>query len=74
MVPLSEETKVKLQEILQLPNQDISQLVLDAEPIRSILKSLKGDLPESLEEALHAAAYILSRHIPILRAQKHLSD
>ena len=49
-------------------------MVQDAEPIRVILRSLKGTLPESLEEALHAAAYILSRQIPILRAQKHLSD
>ena len=66
--PLSEETKTKLQEILQLLNQDIGQLVQDAEPIRIILKSLKGDLPEFLEEALHPAAYIESRQIPVLRA------
>jgi len=39
---LPEDVKVKLQEILQLLNQDISQLVQDAEPIRAILKSLKG--------------------------------
>ena len=56
--PLSEETKAKLQEILQLLNQDIGQLVRDAEPIRTILKSLKSILPESLKEALHPAAYI----------------
>jgi len=42
-------------------NQDIGQLFQDAEPIRTILKSLKGTLPESLEEALHPAAYIESR-------------
>ena len=51
--PPSEETKAKLQEILQLLNQDIGQLVRDAEPIPTILKSLKGTLPEPLEEALH---------------------
>ena len=50
--PLSKETKDKLQEILQFLNQDIGQLVRDTEPIRVILKSLKGVLPESLEEAL----------------------
>ena len=58
--PLSEETKAKLWEILQLLNQDIGQLVRDAEPIRTILKSLKGTLPEPLKEALHPAAYIES--------------
>jgi len=72
--PLSEDSKSKLQEILQFLNQDIGQLVQDTEPIRITLKSLKGNLPESLEEALNPAAYIESRQIPILRAQKRLSD
>ena len=72
--PLSEETRAKLQEILQLLNQDIDQLVQDAKPIRIILKSLKGTLPESLEEALHPAAFIKSHQISVLKAQKRLSD
>ena len=72
--PLSKETKAKLQEILQLLNQDIGRLVQDAEPIRVILKSLKGTLSESLEEALHLAAYIESHQISVLNAQKRLSD
>ena len=55
-------------------NQDIGQLVRDAEPIRTILKSLKGILPEPLEEALHPAAYIKSHQISVLKAQKRLSD
>jgi len=38
------------------------------------LKSLKGILPESLEEALHPAAYIESHQILVLKAQKRLSD
>ena len=71
---MSEETKAKLQEILPLLNQDIGQLVQDAEPIRIILRSLKGTLPESLKEALHPAAYIESHQISVLKAQKRLSD
>ena len=55
-------------------NQDIGQLVRDAEPIRTILRSLKGTLPESLEEALHPAACIESHQISVLKAQKRLSD
>ena len=55
-------------------NQDIDQLVQDAKPIRIILKSLKGTLPESLEEALHPAAYIESHQISVLKVQKRLSD
>ena len=55
-------------------NQDIGQLVQDAEPIRIILKSLKGALSESLEEALHPTAYIESHQISVSKAQKRLSD
>ena len=55
-------------------NQDIGQLVQDAKPIRTILRSPKGILPETLEEALHPAAYIESHQISVLKAQKHLSD
>ena len=55
-------------------NQDIGQLVQDAEPIRTILRSLKGILPESLEDALHPAAYIESHQILVLKAQNRLSD
>ena len=72
LAPLSEETKAKLQEVLQLLNQDIGQLVQDGELIRAILRSLKGILLESLEEALHPAAYIESHQISVLKAQKHL--
>ena len=49
-------------------------MVQDAEPIRVILRSLKGTLPESLEEALYPAAYIKSHLISVLKAQKRLSD
>ena len=58
---LLEDAKARLQEILQLPNQDIGQLVQDADLIRAILKSLKGQLLESLEEALIPTALIESR-------------
>ena len=71
---MSEETKAKIQEILQLLNQDIGQLVQDVEQIRAILKSLRGVLPESMEEALHPAAYIESYQISVIKAQKRLSD
>ena len=71
---LPEDVKVKLQEILQLLNQDISQLVQDAEPIRIILKSLKDRLPEPNKEALIPVAFIESRQVQVLRAQKRLAD
>ena len=49
-------------------------MVQDAEPICTILKFLRGVLPESLEEALHPAAYIESDQISVVKAQKRLSD
>jgi hypothetical protein len=65
---LSEDIKAKLQEILHFLNQDIGRLVQDAEPIRAILKSLEGQLPEPIEEALIPAAFIESRRVQIVRA------
>ena len=67
-VALSEDFKAKLLDILQLLNQDIGHLVQDAEPICVILKSLKGQLPKLLEEALILATFIESRQVQVLRA------
>jgi len=71
---LSEDVKAKLQEILQLLRQDISQHVQDAEPIRAILKSLRGQFSKPIEEVLIPAAFIESRQVQVLRAQKRLAD
>ena len=45
-VTLSDEIKAKLQESLQFLNQDIGQLVKNAQPIHAILEELEGKLPE----------------------------
>lgn len=71
---ISDPIKVKLQEILLLLNQDIGQLVQDAEPIRNILKGLRNQLPESVEDALIPAAFIESQQPRISKAQKRLAD
>ena len=39
-IALSDEIKAKLQESLQFLNQDIDQLIKNAQPIRTILKEL----------------------------------
>ena len=49
-------------------------MVQDAEPICTNLKSLRGIIPEYLEEALHPAACIESHQISVIKAQKRLSD
>ena len=57
---LSDEIKAKLQESLQFLNQDIGQLIKNAQPIRTILEELEGKLPESIEEELTPAIFIES--------------
>ena len=71
---LPENIKTKLQEILQFLNQDIGRLVQDAEPICVILKSLEGQLPEPIQEALIPIAFIESCRVQVVRAQKRLAD
>jgi len=71
---LSDEIKAKLQESLQFLNQDIGQLVKNAQPIRAILEELEGKLPESIEEALTPAAFIESHRAQFHKAQKQLAN
>ena len=71
---MSDEIKTKLQESLQFFNQDIGQLIKNAQPIRTILEELEGKLPESIEEALTPAAFIECHRVQFLRAQKQLID
>ena len=44
-IVLLDEIKAKLQESLQFLNQDIGQLIKNAQPIRAILEELEGKLP-----------------------------
>jgi hypothetical protein len=39
---LPDDVKAELMEVLPLMNQNISQLVQDAEPIRTIIKQIQG--------------------------------
>jgi len=71
---LPDDVKAKLQEVFQLLSQDIGELVRDAEPIRTILKTLEGQLPESIEEVLIPAAFIESHRVQVFKAQKRLAD
>ena len=73
-VVLSDEIKAKLQQSLQFLNQDIGQLVKNAQPIRAILEELEGKLPESIEDVLTSAAFIESHHAQFHKAQKQLAD
>ena len=65
---LSDEIKAKLQESLQFLNQNIGQLIKNAQPIRAILEELEGKLPEAIEDALTPAAFIESHRVQVLKA------
>jgi len=71
---LSDEIKAKLQKSLQFLNQDIGQLIKNAQPIRAILEELEGKLLEPIEEALNLAAFIKSHRAEFNKAQKQLAD
>ena len=71
---LSNEIKARLQESLQFLNQDISQLIKNAQSIHAILEELEGKLPEVIEDALTPAAFIESHRAQFNKAQKQLAD
>ena len=65
---LSNEIKARLQESLQFLNQDIGQLIKNAQPICAILEELEGKLPEAIEVALTPAAFIESHRAQFNKA------
>ena len=65
---LPEDVRAKLQKILSFLSRDIGHLVQDAELIRAIFKTLEGQLPKPIEEALTPAAFIESRRVQVLKA------
>ena len=73
-VVLSDEIKARLQESLQFLNQDIGQLIKNAQPIYTILEELEGKLPEAIEDALTPAAFVESHRAQFNKAQKQLAD
>ena len=71
---ISEEIKAKLLSILDiLDRQELSQLVQDAEPIRAIFKSLKGQLPIEVEKALAPVAFFEGQQYQFLEATQRIS-
>ena len=71
---MSDEIKARLQESLQFLNQDIGQLIKNAQPIRAVLEELEGKLPEPIEDALIPATFIESHRAEFNKAQKQLAD
>ncbi|RLM74974.1 hypothetical protein C2845_PM15G05920, partial [Panicum miliaceum] len=71
---VSDDVKIKLCDILQLLNQDISVLIQGAKGIRRTLNLLKGQLPADIESAIIVAAFIEGHRCEVLNAQQRLAD
>ena len=71
---LADEVKNQLQNMLAFLNKDIIELVQDAEPIRNILQTIKGQLTPELESAIIPTAYIEGHQFKVLQAQQRLAD
>jgi len=71
---LVDAVKDRLQEILPYVEQDIADLVQNAEPIRNAFLAIKGELNEELFDALSPVAYIEGHVSKIIRARKCLAD
>ncbi|KAG2565536.1 hypothetical protein PVAP13_7NG115951 [Panicum virgatum] len=72
--PLPDDARAKLRDMLPLLNQDIGQLVQDAEPIRDIFKTIRGHLSRDITEKLIQVAFIENRQLQVLDAQNRLED
>lgn len=63
-----------LLEVLPLLNQDIHQLVHDAEPIRTIFKQIQGQLLKDLKSKMLQVAFIENRQLVVQESQDRLEE
>ena len=54
---LSAEVRSRLEDLLNLLQQDTTQLVDDSDPTKVIFKIARGQIPAGVEEALFQAAH-----------------
>jgi hypothetical protein len=73
-ITLPDEVKAKLIEALPLLNQDIGQLVQDAEPIRTIFKQIQNQLPRDLKAKMLQVAFIENWQLIVQEAQDRLEE
>jgi bifunctional DNase/RNase len=59
---------------MDLLQQDTAQLVNDSDPSKAIFKTIRGQIPTDVEEALFPAAHLESRQLQYQRAAHHIAD
>lgn len=74
VTPLADEVKNRLQEMLAFLDQNIIELVQDAELICTILQSVRNHLTPELESAIIPAAFIEGHQFQVFQAQQRLAD
>jgi hypothetical protein len=57
-----------------LLQQDIAQLVDDSDPAKAIFKTIHGQVPVDIEEALFPAAHLESRQLQYQRAAQRIAN
>jgi hypothetical protein len=57
---ISVEVKSKLEALLNLLQQNTAQLVDDSDPTKAIFKTIRGQVPTNIEEALFPATHLES--------------
>jgi hypothetical protein len=57
-----------------LLQQDTAQLVNDLDPAKAIFKTIHGQIPANVEEALFPAAHLESRQLQYQWAAHHIAD
>lgn len=73
-VILADAVKDWLREILPYLEQDIADLVQNAEPIRSIFCSIKSELSPELFDDLSPVSYIKGQESKVIGAKKRLAN
>jgi hypothetical protein len=68
------EVKSKLEDLLNLLQQNTAQLVDDSDPAKAIFKAVCGQVLADVEETLFQAAHLESRQLQYQKATQRLAD
>jgi hypothetical protein len=71
---ISAEIYGKLEALLNLLQQDTDQLINDSDPAKTILKTIRGQVPADVEETIFPAVHLESRQLQYQRADHRITD
>ena len=63
-----------METLLNLLQQDTTQLVDDSDPAKAIFKTIHGQVPTDVEEVLFPAAHLESHQLQYQRAAQRIAD